>query len=140
MKQKRNLNSRVYNRTNKEEGWFHSKKGYSIRFNWMRGGFMWLLGEEGYSINDLGHKVKFNKLIWDYVREYPARIIAMVKNRFNVDLTGDNYETLIFFFLDSGLIQIQNGTFWDLPIYQRNNVIMFAELVRDYFNANHDRG
>lgn len=135
----RNLNQRVYTRTNKNDGWFRSKKGYGIRFNWMRNAFDWLMGVNGYDLNDWGSNIKFTQGIWDYVRLYPARVIARVRGKFSVDLANDEFEDLFMFFLDSGLIQVE-GDLKDLPRYQWNNIIMFVDLVKEYFYLNQDKG
>lgn len=137
----RSLNDRVYNRTNKEGGWFDSKKlKYSIRFNWFRMGFEWLMGEYGYDLNDWSAKIKFHSGIWDYVREYPARIIARTKGKYGVDLANDDLNTILEFLLDSGLVELRGMEIWDLPLYQFNNIVQFVELVKDYFYINQDKG
>lgn len=136
----RSLSDRVYNRTNKNDGWFRSKTGYSIRFNWMRSGFEWLMGEYNYNLSDWGAKVVFQRSIWEYVRKYPARVIAKTKGKYGYDLAHDGFERLLDFFIDTGLIQIQGVELWELPTYQVNNVVMFVELVKDYFFVNQDLG
>lgn len=137
----RSINDRVYNRTNKNDGWFQSKKlNYSIRFNWFRSGFDWLMGENYYNLNDWGSKHKFKHNIWDYVRDYPARVIARVLGKYGVDLANDDFDTLLDFIIDSGLVQIEGMYLHELPMHQIDNIVQFVELVKEYFYNNQDKG